>query len=78
MGPRPERPSAAADKAAAAKALEKLQRSSPPRLSIDVSPTCQRAVKAKAAMEGITIREYLLALLAADGVDVGEPTHKRT
>ncbi|MEO5726368.1 MAG: hypothetical protein ABI134_07105 [Byssovorax sp.] len=72
MPTRPVRPSAAADNRAADAAAEKLPRTSPPRLSIDLSASTLCAVKVKAALEGLTVRKYVLRLFEADGIKGAE------
>ena len=71
------RPSATVEQTAAEKLAERLQRTSPPRLGADVTERCHRAVMAKCAAAGISFREYLLALLEDDGIDIGEPSPER-
>ena len=71
-GPRPVRPSTAAAVTPVEREMKKLLRSSKHRLGIDVSEACHNDVKAKAATKGLSIRDYLLGLLAADGCHTGD------
>lgn len=68
---KPERPSAA--KAVDVKsAAAKLSAGEPERLVLKLPPTTKRAIKAKAATEGISVAAYLVRLARRDGVNVPE------
>jgi chromosome partitioning protein len=64
---RPVRPSVARE--SAARAAAKLERGAPSRLVIETSREVLKGVRLRAAQKGITVRAYVLELLAADGVD---------
>lgn len=49
-------------------ALAPSPREAPARLSVDVPPAVLRALKIRAIGRGITLREYVLELLAKDGI----------
>jgi hypothetical protein len=63
-----ERPTRAA--ATASKAAAKLAADETIRLVLELAPATRQAIKVRAAQQGKTIKGYLLALAAADGVDV--------
>jgi hypothetical protein len=50
------------------KAAKKLQEGPPVRLVVDLPSALHRAVKLRAVERGMTIRDYVLELLAKDGV----------
>jgi hypothetical protein len=64
------RPSTSARTASAVAA--KLAGQGTVRLVIEMSPATRKALKVKAAVQGTTIKAYLLALARQDGVDVQE------
>jgi hypothetical protein len=68
---KPVRPSAAkvADPKAAA---AKLATEEPERLVLKLPPAAKRAIKARAASQGITVAAYVVRLARQDGVDVPE------
>lgn len=68
---KPVRPSAAkvADPKAAA---AKLAAEEPERLVLKLPPAAKRAIKARAASQGITVATYVVRLAKKDGVEVPE------
>jgi hypothetical protein len=68
---KPVRPSAAkvADPKAAA---AKLATEEPERLVLKLPPAAKRAIKARAASQGITVATYIVRLAKKDGVEVPE------
>jgi hypothetical protein len=61
---RPTRPSETRSKEAAAKLLEE----EPVRIVLEVPPDCRHALKVRALERKLTLRDYLLGLVRADGV----------
>jgi hypothetical protein len=63
------RPTSAA--AAASRVAVKMAGEGTVRLVLEVPPSARQALKVRAAERGTTIKAYLLALAAADGVSIG-------